>query len=331
MIVGISIGPPAGGFVVRATAIRGARIRREMAITAGGRLALGARPKCRRLCRVRSTSFLVCHRVAGVCARTPVVIVVPCLVVVVVVVSSRRSTPIYVRGGEKKGSAVQYRTTVVGNPRSRISCVIAGATTRGNEGITEKRRNGQRRRTHVEVRSPMYVCVARGVLMCLCAHACACARARLSVRKQDSQWRINGEEWKRGGGGGGEEGEKKVGSVSRAPSSSARKVPGSRLLHARVSAATDRQIDKEEKVTAGGRGSPRHIRKGRKGESESERGEARIRSGGENGCVKKRRGDPSAGARVSRDGERRAEGKRERGERTASRTEECEERPSGTV
>jgi len=62
------------------------------------------------------------------------------------------------------------------------------------------------------------------------------ARARLRVRERDRRWRIDGEEVKEAAEAE-EEVRKKVGSVSRArdaPSSSARKVPGSRLLHARV-------------------------------------------------------------------------------------------------
>lgn len=76
-------------------------------------------------------------------------------------------------------------------------------------------------------------------------------------------------------------------------------------------------------MTAGGRGSPRRVRReGKRGASERKRERQRVgktgseygvlRSGGENGCAEERRGDPSAGARVShpRDGEQRATARR---------------------
>lgn len=150
----------AGGFVVRASAIRDSiRVHREMAVVPDGRLALGARPERRRLCRVRSTSFLVCYRVAGVCAHTSVVIVVLCLVV-----SSHRSH----RSVSEEGKGTP-RSSIVRRSREIPAIPDLGSDEsrdRGNNGKTEKRSAA----TYVKVRSPM--------CMRICAPMRVLARAR---------------------------------------------------------------------------------------------------------------------------------------------------------
>lgn len=138
----------------------------------------------RRLCGVRSTSFLVCHRVAGVCARTARrhrrAVSSPLAPFTPFTPSSlseggpggrwkrckraARSTRSSVGRGEQRDPGSQPRA-------------FAGAATRENNGKTEARSTG-------DVRGGG-ACCAR-VAHVSVAHACVCARAY--VRKRDRRW-----------------------------------------------------------------------------------------------------------------------------------------------